>query len=214
MSTPRLILASHNPGKLRELREILRGAVPGLDVDREVTDAGSLGVADVAETGTTFQENCLLKARAVHAATGIPAVADDSGLAVDVLHGAPGIFSARWSGHHGDDAANLRLLLAQLSDIPDPHRGARFVCAAGVVGEGVEAVELGQMPGRLLTAPVGQHGFGYDPILAPDEAPAGWEGSSCAQLPAEAKNAISHRGRALRALIPHLRGVLEAGGRG
>lgn len=209
MSEPRLVLATRNPGKLRELREILRDAVPGLAVDAEVVDAGSLGVPDVPETGTTFAENSLLKARAVHEATGLPAIADDSGLSVDVLHGAPGIFSARWSGRHGDDAANLRLLLAQLADIPDPHRGAAFVCAASLVGPDTEVVQTGRLPGRLLTEPRGQHGFGYDPILVPEELPAAWEGASCAEIPPELKNAISHRARAFTALTPHIAALLD-----
>ena len=127
-----LVLATHNQGKLRELRELLRGQVPGLDVDTQVVDAGAVGAPDVAETGVTFAENSLLKARAVAEATGLVAIADDSGLAVDVLGGAPGIFSARWAGRHGDDAANLRLLLDQLADVPDGHRGAAFVCAAAL----------------------------------------------------------------------------------
>ena len=129
---PRLVLATHNKGKLRELRELLRGQVPGLDVDTQVVDAAAVGGPDVVETGVTFAENSLLKARAVAEATGLVAIADDSGLSVDVLGGAPGIFSARWAGQHGDDAANLRLLLAQLADVPDAHRGAAFVCAAAL----------------------------------------------------------------------------------
>ena len=133
---PVLVLATHNQGKLRELRELLRGQVPGLDVDTQVVDAGAVGAPDVAETGVTFAENSLLKARAVAQATGLVAIADDSGLAVDVLGGAPGIFSARWAGRHGDDAANLRLLLDQLADVPDEHRGAAFVCAAALAVPG------------------------------------------------------------------------------
>ena len=131
-----LVLATHNKGKLRELRELLRGQVPGLDVDTQVVDAGAVGAPDVAETGVTFAENSLLKARAVAEATGLVAIADDSGLAVDVLGGAPGIFSARWAGRHGDDAANLRLLLDQLADVPDEYRGAAFVCAAALAVPG------------------------------------------------------------------------------
>ena len=134
-----LVLATHNQGKLRELRELLRGQVPGLDVDTQVVDAGAVGAPDVAETGVTFAENSLLKARAVAQATGLVAIADDSGLAVDVLGGAPGIFSARWAGRHGDDAANLRLLLAQLADVPDGYRGAAFVCAAALAVPGTAA---------------------------------------------------------------------------
>ena len=128
----RVVLATHNAGKVRELRQLLAGAVPGLDVETAVVDAGAVGAPDVVEDGVTFAQNALKKARAVAAHTGLIAVADDSGLAVDVLHGAPGIFSARWAGRHGDDRANLELLLAQLADVPDEHRGAQFVCAAAL----------------------------------------------------------------------------------
>ncbi|MCQ1952939.1 RdgB/HAM1 family non-canonical purine NTP pyrophosphatase [Arthrobacter sp. zg-Y238] len=196
--TARLVLATRNPGKLRELRELLRGQVPGLDVDTQVIDAAAAGVPDVAETGVTFEQNALLKAHAVAAATGLPAVADDSGLAVDVLGGAPGIFSARWSGRHGDDAANLELLLAQLGDIPAEHRGAAFVCAAALaLPDGGETVERGELRGTLQEAPRGAGGFGYDPILQP----AGLD-RTCAELSSTEKNAISHRGQAFRALLP------------
>jgi XTP/dITP diphosphohydrolase len=199
---PRLVLATHNKGKLRELRELLRGQVPGLDVDTQVVDAASAGAPDVVETGVTFAENSLLKARAVAEATGLVAIADDSGLAVDVLGGAPGIFSARWAGRHGDDAANLRLLLDQLSDVPDAHRGAAFVCAAALAvpsarSAGREVVEYGQLEGTLLREPRGDGGFGYDPVLQPVG-----EDRSCAELSPEEKNAISHRGKAFRALLP------------
>lgn len=200
----RLVLASTNQGKLRELRELLRGTVDGLDVDTDVIDAATAGAPDVVEDGVTFEANALKKAREISAHTGLAAVADDSGLAVDVLGGAPGIFSARWSGHHGDDAANLNLLLAQLSDVPDEHRGAGFVCAAALVTpEGTQRVELGQLRGRLLSAPRGDGGFGYDPILQP----AGYTVSS-AELDPEEKNRISHRGQAFRTLVPHLIEVL------
>lgn len=197
---PRLVLATHNAGKLRELRELLRGQLPGLDVDAQVIDAASAGAPDVVETGTTFEENALLKARAVAEATGLVAVADDSGLAVDILGGAPGIFSARWAGAHGDDAANLRLLLAQLRDIGQEHRGARFVCAAAVaVPGGGDTVERGELPGTLLTQPRGTFGFGYDPVMMPEGLDR-----SCAELSPEEKNAVSHRSRALRLLLPAL----------
>ncbi|MFF2029627.1 RdgB/HAM1 family non-canonical purine NTP pyrophosphatase [Arthrobacter sp. NPDC058192] len=202
-AAPRLVLATHNKGKLRELRELLRGQVPGLDVDTQVVDAGAVGAPDVAETGVTFAENSLLKARAVAEATGLVAIADDSGLAVDVLGGAPGIFSARWSGRHGDDAANLQLLLAQLADVPDAYRGAAFVCAAALAVPGAEAdggrevVEYGQLEGVLLREPRGEGGFGYDPVLQPRGLDR-----SCAELSSEEKNAISHRGHAFRALLP------------
>jgi len=198
---PRLVLATHNQGKLRELRELLRGQVPGLDVDTDVVDAGALGAPDVKETGVTFAENSRLKAREVAKFTGVLAIADDSGLAVDVLGGAPGIFSARWAGRHGDDAANLDLLLAQLGDIAAEHRGARFVCAAALASPdgSLDIVEEGTLEGALLTAPRGDGGFGYDPILQP----AGMD-KSCAELSGAEKNAISHRGHAFRALLPHI----------
>lgn len=197
MTGPKLILATHNQGKLRELRELLRGQIPGLDVDTQVIDAAAAGAPDVAETGVTFAENALLKAHAVSAATGLPAIADDSGLAVDVLGGAPGIFSARWSGRHGDDAANLDLLLAQLGDIGPEHRAAGFICAAALVAPETEVVELGELRGTLLSAPRGDGGFGYDPILQPEGLDR-----SCAELAPEEKNAISHRGQAFRKLLP------------
>ncbi|MFP3578385.1 RdgB/HAM1 family non-canonical purine NTP pyrophosphatase [Arthrobacter sp. SIMBA_036] len=210
-TTPRLVLATHNKGKLKELRELLRGQVPGLDVDTQVVDAGAVGAPDVAETGVTFAENSLLKARSVAMATGLVAIADDSGLAVDVLGGAPGIFSARWSGRHGDDAANLDLLLAQLSDVPDAFRGAAFVCAAALAVPGPdgvlhETVEYGQLEGTLLRHPRGAGGFGYDPVLQP----AGMD-RSCAELSSEEKNAISHRGEAFRALMPAIVSALSGG---
>ncbi|WP_045077033.1 RdgB/HAM1 family non-canonical purine NTP pyrophosphatase [Psychromicrobium lacuslunae] len=197
MAEPRLILATHNQGKLRELRELLRGQVPNLDVDTQVIDAAAAGAPDVVETGVTFAENALLKAHAVSAATGLPAIADDSGLAVDVLGGAPGIFSARWAGKHGDDLANLHLLLAQLGDISAEHRAAGFVCAAALVAPGVEVVELAELRGTLLSEPRGSNGFGYDPILQPE----GME-LSCAELDPTEKNRISHRGQAFRKLLP------------
>ena len=206
--SPRLVLATRNAHKVGELRAIL-GDVLGAAVEVLPVDDPSLPPAvDVAETGVTFAENALLKARAVAATTGLPSVADDSGIAVDVLGGSPGVFSARWAGRHGDDAANLALLLAQLADVPEPHRGAQFVCAAAlVVPGGVERVEHGRLRGVLERAPRGAGGFGYDPALRPDG-----HDLTCGQLAPEAKNAISHRGQAFRALAP---AVLEAlGGRG
>ncbi|WP_461169026.1 RdgB/HAM1 family non-canonical purine NTP pyrophosphatase [Arthrobacter sp. Z1-15] len=200
----RLVLATRNQGKLRELRELLRGRIEGLDVDTQVVDAAAAGVPDVPETGVTFEENSLLKARAVAAATGLAAIADDSGLAVDVLGGAPGIFSARWSGRHGDDAANLDLLLAQLADIPAEHRGAAFVCAAALaLPGGAAVVERAELRGTLLTEPRGHGGFGYDPVLQPMDLDR-----SCAELAPEEKNAISHRGQAFRALLPAITDAL------
>ncbi|MGO1342613.1 MAG: non-canonical purine NTP pyrophosphatase, partial [Cellulosimicrobium funkei] len=172
----RLVLATHNPGKIAELRAILAAeldAHPGLELAPEaIVGAGDVGAPEPVEDGVTFAENALIKARALVAATGLPAVADDSGLAVDVLGGAPGIFSARWAGRHGDDVANLELLLAQLGDVRAEHRAAGFVCAAALVTpDGTEVVRTGEMRGTLLTAPRGANGFGYDPILLPDEQP-------------------------------------------
>jgi XTP/dITP diphosphohydrolase len=166
----------------------------------------------VVEDQTSFAGNALLKARAACAATGLIAVADDSGLAVDILGGSPGIFSARWSGGHGDDAANNALLLAQLSDIAEEHRGATFVCAAALVApDGTEVVELGEMRGHLLHEGRGENGFGYDPLFVPDDQPAGVTTGSertSAELTAEQKDAISHRGTAFRALAPHVATLL------
>ena len=200
----RLVLATRNEGKLRELRAMLRGRVPGLDVDTQVIDAVTAGAPDVVESGTTFEENALLKARAVAEATGIPAVADDSGLAVDVLGGAPGIFSARWAGRHGDDGANLRLLLNQLADIPQNRRAARVVCAAALaVPGGADVVKRGELNGVLLSEPRGEGGFGYDPVLQPDGMDR-----SCAELAPGEKNAISHRAMAFAELLPSIVRIL------
>ncbi|MCX5200942.1 RdgB/HAM1 family non-canonical purine NTP pyrophosphatase [Streptomyces sp. NBC_00237] len=199
--TTRLILATRNAGKITELRTILASADLGYDLVG--TDAYP-HIPDVKETGVTFAENALLKAHAMAKATGLPAIADDSGLAVDVLNGAPGIFSARWSGTHGDDHANLDLLLAQLADIGPEHRAAHFACAAALaLPDGTERVVFGTMPGTLRYAPVGTNGFGYDPILQPE----GYE-VTCAELTPAEKNAISHRGKAFRGLVPVLRELL------
>ncbi|MFJ9803531.1 RdgB/HAM1 family non-canonical purine NTP pyrophosphatase [Streptomyces wuyuanensis] len=197
----RLILATRNPGKITELHAILADA--GLSHELVGADAYP-DIPDVKETGVTFAENALLKAHALAQATGLPAVADDSGLCVDVLGGAPGIFSARWSGTHGDDTANVELLLAQLSDISEEHRAAHFACAAALaLPDGTERVVEGRLCGTLRHAPAGTNGFGYDPILQPDG-----ETRTCAQLSPEEKNAISHRGKAFRALVPVVRELL------
>ncbi|MCQ0022885.1 RdgB/HAM1 family non-canonical purine NTP pyrophosphatase [Streptomyces somaliensis DSM 40738] len=197
----RLILATRNTGKITELRAILTDA--GLTHELVGADAHP-EVPDVKETGVTFAENALLKARALARATGHPAVADDSGLCVDVLGGAPGIFSARWAGRHGDDKANLDLLLAQLSDIDTQHRTAHFACAAALaLPDGTERVAEGRLHGTLRRAPAGSGGFGYDPILQPEG-----ETRTCAELTPEEKNAISHRGKAFRALVPVVRELL------
>ncbi|WUH93366.1 RdgB/HAM1 family non-canonical purine NTP pyrophosphatase [Streptomyces sp. NBC_00433] len=193
--TRRLVLATRNAHKVVELRAILADA--GLDIDLVGADAYP-EIPDVKETGVTFAENALLKARALAEATGLPAVADDSGLCVDVLGGAPGIFSARWAGRHGDDAANLALLLAQLGDIDTPHRAAHFACAAALaLPDGTTRVAEARLTGTLRHTPAGTGGFGYDPILQPDG-----DTRTCAELTPAEKNAISHRGKAFRALAP------------
>ncbi|MDX3238539.1 RdgB/HAM1 family non-canonical purine NTP pyrophosphatase [Streptomyces sp. ME03-5709C] len=198
MPHTRLVLATRNAHKVAELHAILADA--GLGVELVGADAYP-EVPDVPETGVTFAENALLKAHALAQATGLPAVADDSGLCVDVLGGAPGIFSARWAGKHGDDRANLELLLAQLTDIDTPHRGAHFRCAAALaLPDGTERVVEGRLLGTLRFEPHGTNGFGYDPILQPLGA-----SRTCAELTAEEKNAISHRGQAFRALVPVVR---------
>jgi len=200
----RLVLATHNLHKVCELRAILTGLVPGLRPD-EVVGAAEVGATAPVEDGLTFAANALIKARALAAFTGLPAIADDSGLAVDVLGGAPGIFSARWAGRHGDDVANVDLLLAQLVDVVPPHRGAQFVCAAALaLPDGYARVEHGYLRGTLATEPRGSHGFGYDPILVV----AGGTRTSAELTPVE-KNAVSHRGEAFRALAPVIVAVLS-----
>jgi XTP/dITP diphosphohydrolase len=189
----RVVLATRNAGKLRELGRIL-GAQVGLAGLDEFP-----GAPDVPETGATFEENALLKARAIARYTHLPAVADDSGLCVDALNGMPGVLSARWAGRHGADQANLDLLLAQVADVPDARRGARFVCAAALADGAREVVVTGTVAGRLTREPRGHGGFGYDPIFLPD----GFD-LTTAEMAPEAKDAISHRGRAFRALVPFI----------
>jgi XTP/dITP diphosphohydrolase len=204
----RVVLATRNTAKIAELSRIIEGA--GLDVELVGAEAFA-SLPDVAETGTTFAANALLKARAVAAYTGLPSISDDSGLCVDALNGLPGILSARWSGVHGHDRANLDLLLAQLSDTPDERRGAHFFCAAAVAmppgprGEHGECrVVEGTIDGVLLRAPRGSGGFGYDPIFLP----YGSSRTTAEMDPAE-KDAISHRGQAFRALVPVLAELLD-----
>jgi XTP/dITP diphosphohydrolase len=196
----RVVLASRNAHKIEEMDRILAEA--GLHV--EVVGIGAFDdVPEVAETEATFEGNALLKARAVCAATGVPAVSDDSGLCVDALNGMPGVLSARWSGGKGD-VANLELVLAQLGDTPDDRLGAQFRCAVALVlPDGREATVHGEMRGRLVRAPRGANGFGYDPIFVPDG-----ETRTSAELSDIEKDAISHRGNAVRALVPVLRDLL------
>ncbi|MGH3782763.1 MAG: RdgB/HAM1 family non-canonical purine NTP pyrophosphatase [Pseudonocardiaceae bacterium] len=204
MNPVRVLLATRNAQKLVELRRILASA--------EISGVQVLGLDDVVslpeipETAATFEGNALAKARDAAAATGLATVADDSGLEVDALNGMPGVLSARWASRHGDDAANLQLVLDQLADVPEDRRGAAFVCAAalvvppGVANSGTQTVVRGHWRGTLTRAARGSNGFGYDPIFVPD----GVRRTSAELEPAE-KDAVSHRGRALRALLPALR---------
>jgi XTP/dITP diphosphohydrolase len=191
----RIVLATRNPGKVAELRRILAAYDVGLVGLDDYPD-----VPEVPETGETFIANALLKAHAIARATGLLAVADDSGLAVDALNGMPGVLSARWAGRHGDDAANLALVIAQLTDTPDERRGGAFICAAAAATpDGREVVVEGRLDGTLLRNPRGSNGFGYDPIFVPLG-----ENRTTAEMSADEKDAISHRGQAFRALAPLL----------
>ena len=195
----KLLLATRNKGKIEEFRRILEEIAPG-EIELVGLDQFP-DLPDVEETGSTFEENALLKARQMSAATGLPAIADDSGLCVDALGGDPGIFSARWSGVHGDDEANLLKVLDQMKDVKGDDRSAYFICVAALaLVDGRSHCEEGRFLGRLLDHPVGENGFGYDPIFSPH----GYTISS-AQMSAEEKDAISHRGKALRAIAPHVR---------
>lgn len=195
-----VVLATHNEHKVAEVRRILEPHIPELEL------IGYGGPAPT-ESGVTFEENALIKAVAAAEHTGLSAIADDSGISVDVLGGSPGIFSARWAGAGADDAANLNLLLAQVRDVPDEHRGAGFVCAAALAlpaAAGRPAVKVAlrrEWRGSLLRRAVGEGGFGYDPIFRPEG-----ETRSAAQLSADEKDSISHRFLAFGALIPVIRG--------
>ncbi|OBB86007.1 RdgB/HAM1 family non-canonical purine NTP pyrophosphatase [Mycolicibacterium peregrinum] len=200
---PELLVASRNAKKLAELRRVLDAAgITGLDL---------VSLADVApfdespETGATFEDNALAKARDGFRATGLACVADDSGISVDALNGMPGVLSARWSGSHGDDAANTALLLGQLADVPDERRGAAFVSACALVSASGSTVVRGEWPGTVIREPRGDGGFGYDPVFLP-------EGSTltAAELSPAEKDAASHRGRALALLVPALRELAGA----
>lgn len=199
-----MVLATRNRHKVAEIGRILadEGAEVELVPVSEFSD-----VQDVVESGLTFTENALLKARAVAGATGLPALADDSGIAVAAMNGMPGVFSARWAGSHGDDQANLTLLLDQLGDVPDDRLDAAFVSVAALaLPDGREFVEEGTVSGRLARRPRGTNGFGYDPIFVPDG-----DTRTTAELGSAEKDAISHRGRAFRAISPHVAGVVRSG---
>lgn len=200
----RLLVASRNTKKLNELRRILDAA--GL-VGIELVGLDEVpAYRERPETGETFEANALIKAIDGAEATGLPCVADDSGLCIDALHGMPGVLSARWAGRHGDDEANLHLVLGQLTDVPDGRRGAMFASACAlVVPGGYQSTARGEWPGQIAREPKGANGFGYDPIFLPDDAP----GRSVAELTSEEKDARSHRGRALEKLLPALRQLVD-----
>jgi XTP/dITP diphosphohydrolase len=200
----KLLLATRNKGKIEEFRRILDAIAPG---EIELIGLDSFpDLHDVVEDGKTFNENALKKAREMCIASGIPAIADDSGLCVDFLNGDPGIYSARWAGSHGNDSANTEKVLEQLKDVPDIKRGAHFTCVAALyLPDGRSHCEEAQFEGSILRAPVGEHGFGYDPIFQPD----GYAISS-AQMSAEEKDSISHRGKSLRAIAPHVITLLNS----
>ncbi|GEM32452.1 non-canonical purine NTP pyrophosphatase [Nocardia neocaledoniensis NBRC 108232] len=194
----RVLVASRNAKKLKELRRILDEAgVAGIEL---VSLADVPPYEEAPETGATFEENAIAKARDGAVATGLPCVADDSGIEVDALNGMPGVLSARWSGRHGDDEANNALLLGQLGDVPDERRGAAFVSTCALVlPDGTTTVVRGEWRGSIARQPSGAGGFGYDPLFLPE----GGTGSA-ADLTPEEKDAVSHRGRALTQLIPTL----------
>jgi XTP/dITP diphosphohydrolase len=187
----KLVLATHNQHKVVEVGQIIDSFLPGVNL------VGYDGPEPV-EDGTSFVENALIKARAAFKHTGLPSIADDSGIAVEILGGAPGIFSARWSGGR-DNVENRRLLLAQLVDVKLEHRSAAFICTIALVSADQEITFTGFWPGRIATAESGEHGFGYDPIFIP-------EGFDCtaAELEPEVKNALSHRLQALEQLASYL----------
>ena len=200
----KLLLATRNPGKIVEFRRILDALAPG-EIELVGLDEFP-DLHDVDETGSTFQENALLKAREMSEATGLPAIADDSGLCVDALNGDPGVFSARWAGEHGNDRANLEKVLDQLKDVPDAERTGYFICVAALyLPDGRTHCEEGRFLGTILRSPVGENGFGYDPIFQP----AGLAISS-AQMSSSEKDAMSHRGKALRAIAPHVMKALKS----
>jgi XTP/dITP diphosphohydrolase len=201
----RVVLATRNPHKVDELRRILAESQLTVEVLDLAGAAAELGVVpEVAETGVSFVENAMLKAHAVAQATGLPAISDDSGLCVDVMGGSPGVFSARWSGAHGDDTANLELLLSQLDEVPDDKRTAWFACAAVLaLPDGRERIAEGRLVGTVLRERRGSNGFGYDPIFSPDG-----HDNTLAELTDEAKDAISHRGRALAELVRRIPEIL------
>lgn len=199
----KLVIATANQHKVDEIVAILAQAIPGFSRSDVLTMADFSAPSPV-EDGLTFADNATIKAADLAKRTGLPALADDSGLRVDVLGGSPGIFSARWSGDHGNDGANLDLLLSQIQDVPDAARGAQFVCAAALsFPDGTTIVEEGVLPGRIIHERRGEGGFGYDPAFIPE----GLERTT-AEMSAQEKNQISHRARAMHAMAPHVAKIL------
>lgn len=191
-----LVLATRNKGKIEEVQRLISEHAPHI----RLRSVAEFGVDDVEETGSTFEENALLKASTIARLTGLPALADDSGIAIDALGGAPGVYSARWSGVHGDDGANIAKVLEELADVPESDRGAQFVCVITLaMPDGRHVTVRGEVEGRVRTAPVGEYGFGYDPIFQP----AGFQ-ITTAQMDPKTKDSISHRGKALREIAPKI----------
>lgn len=189
-----IVLASNNAGKIREIRAILR--------DRPILAQGQFDIPEAIESGLTFVENAIIKARNAARHSGLPAIADDSGLVVDALGGAPGLFSARYAGAGASDEENLAKLLEALGDLPDERRGARFICAIVFMrhaGDPSPVIAQGVWEGRIAREPRGKQGFGYDPLFFVPE-----QGCTAAELPPEVKNRLSHRGKALKSLAEQL----------
>ena len=191
-----LVLATRNAGKIAEVQRLVSAHAPHITL-RSVAD---FNLDDVEETGSTFEENALLKAETIARQTGLPSLADDSGIAIDALGGAPGVYSARWSGTHGDDAANIEKVLRELKEVPDHKRGAQFVCVIALaLPDGRSMTVRGEVAGVVRHEPVGEYGFGYDPIFQP----LGFTVTT-AQMDPEKKDSISHRGKALREIAPKI----------
>lgn len=198
-----LVIATRNQGKIAEVQRLLNEHAPLL----RLRSVAEFDLPDVEETGESFEENALLKAMTIARATGLPALADDSGISIDALGGAPGVYSARWSGTHGDDVANNKKVLAELSDVPETERGAQFVCVIALaLPSGQNLTVRGEVKGSIRTEPIGDFGFGYDPIFQPD----GYS-ITTAQMSPDEKDAISHRGKALREIAPKIQAFIGAG---
>lgn len=202
-TNPELVLATRNKGKIAEVQRLLNEHAPLV----RLRSIAEFDLPDVEETGETFEANAILKASTIALQTGLPALADDSGISIDALDGAPGVYSARWAGSHGDDAANIAKVLEQLKDVPEEDRGAAFVCVIALaLPNGKTLAVRGELRGVVRHLPVGEFGFGYDPIFQP----AGYQ-ITTAEMQPEEKDAISHRGIALREIAPKIKPFLEAG---